>query len=45
MNIIDGMHAARFRSGQDPDNKDRDKKVKEEEKKMPMVLRNLKNGS
>ncbi|MEW9668268.1 hypothetical protein [Ammoniphilus sp. 3BR4] len=45
MNIMDGMHSARFRAGQDPNNKDREKKLKEEEEKMPMVLRNLKNGS
>jgi hypothetical protein len=45
MNIIDGMHSARFRTVGDPNNKLRKKRVKEEEKEMPMVLRNLKNGS
>lgn len=43
-NIIDGMDEARFQSPNN-DNKLREKKVKEEDKKMPMVLRNLKNGS
>ena len=41
---MDGMDAARITSGNDNGNKLREKKV-EEEKKMPMVLRNLKNGS
>jgi hypothetical protein len=44
-NIIDGMDAARFQSANSIDNKLKEKKIKEEEKKMPMVLRNLKNGS
>jgi hypothetical protein len=44
-NIIDGMDAARFQSANHPDGKKREKKLKEEEKKMPTVLRNLKNGS
>ncbi|WP_227936045.1 hypothetical protein [Alkalihalobacillus deserti] len=44
-NIIDGMDAARFQSANHPGNKQREKKLKEEEKKMPTVLRNLKNGS
>ncbi|WP_156321493.1 hypothetical protein [Halalkalibacter akibai] len=44
-NIIDGMDAARFKSANHQDGKQREKKMKEEEKKMPMVLRNLKNGS
>jgi hypothetical protein len=44
-NIIDGMDEARFQSPNRNDNKLREKKAKEEEKKMPMVLRNLKNGS
>jgi hypothetical protein len=43
-NIIDGMDEARFQSPNN-DKKLREKKVKEENKKMPMVLRNLKNGS
>jgi hypothetical protein len=43
-NIIDGMDAARFKSGNPTQNK-RQKKEKEDEKKMPMVLKNLKNGS
>lgn len=44
-NIIDGMDEARFRSANPVDNKLKEKKLKEEEKKMPIVLRNLKNGS
>ncbi|MFC0560406.1 hypothetical protein [Halalkalibacter alkalisediminis] len=44
-NIIDGMDAARFKSANHPEGKRQEKKMKEEEKKMPMVLRNLKNGS
>ncbi|WP_181444624.1 hypothetical protein [Bacillus sp. 03113] len=44
-NIIDGMDEARFKSPKGNNNKPQEKKVKEEEKKMPMVLRNLKNGS
>jgi hypothetical protein len=43
-NIIDGMDAARFKSGNQNQNKHQ-KKDKEDEKKMPMVLKNLKNGS
>ena len=47
MNIMDGMDAARFKSG-NPDYTSEDKetkkeKEKEEQKKMPMVLRNLNN--
>jgi hypothetical protein len=38
------MDAARFQSPNSSNNKLK-KKVNEEEKKMPMVLRNLKNGS
>ncbi len=44
-NIIDGMDAARFRSANDPNNKERETKTKQTNKKMPTVLRNLKNGS
>lgn len=44
-NIIDGMDAARFQSANSKGNKLPEKKVNEEEKKMPMVLRDLKNGS
>ncbi len=44
-NIIDGMDEARFQSPNRNGYKPQEKKVKEEEKKMPMVLRNLKNGS
>jgi hypothetical protein len=40
MNIMDGMDAARFTSG-NPHNKDKPKKLRKLEKKMPMVLRNL----
>ncbi|MGM7721689.1 hypothetical protein [uncultured Metabacillus sp.] len=43
-NIIDGMDAARFQSANSADRKLKEKKGKEE-KEMPMVLRNLKNGS
>ncbi|WP_157801006.1 hypothetical protein [Bacillus solitudinis] len=45
-NIMDGMDAARFRSG-NPNAKERPKQEKEtsKEKKMPPVLKNLKNGS
>ncbi len=43
-NIIDGMDAARFQSPNRNGYKPQEKKSKEE-KKMPMVLRNLKNGS
>jgi hypothetical protein len=39
------MDAARFRSANSNENKLQNKKIKEEEKKMPMVLKNLKNGS
>lgn len=45
MNIMEGMYSSRFKAGQDPNNKAREKKAKEDEEKMPMVLRNLKNGS
>lgn len=44
-NIIDGMDQARFRSAVPNDNQVRNKKAEKENKKMPMVLRNLKNGS
>jgi hypothetical protein len=40
LNIMDGMDAARFTSG-NPHEKDKNKKLKQQEKKMPMVLRNL----
>ncbi|WP_156178292.1 hypothetical protein [Bacillus sp. SA1-12] len=43
-NIIDGMDAARFRSANSADKKLKEKERKEE-KEMPMVLKNLKNGS
>jgi hypothetical protein len=43
-NIIDGMDEARFRSSYANKNK-RQNKNKTEEKKMPVVLKNLKNGS
>lgn len=42
MNIMDGMDAARFRSG-NPDKKASDKKKSTEKSSMPMVLRNLNN--
>ncbi|CAM4397787.1 hypothetical protein PAAL109150_24755 [Paenibacillus alkaliterrae] len=42
MNIMDGMDAARFKSG-NPDDKSKEKEAKKDEKKMPMVLRNLNN--
>lgn len=41
---MDGMDAARFQASNN-DSKLREKKRQEEDKKMPMVLRNLKNGS
>ncbi|GAA3328144.1 hypothetical protein GCM10020331_070930 [Ectobacillus funiculus] len=41
-NIIDGMDQARFRSAVPNDNQIRNKKIEKENKKMPMVLRNLK---
>jgi hypothetical protein len=44
-NIIDGMDEARFQSGNVKANSPSQKKGKKEEKKMPMVLKNLKNGS
>ena len=44
-NIIDGMDQARFRSGNVKANKHSQKKREAEEKKMPLVLKNLKNGS
>jgi hypothetical protein len=44
-NIIDGMDEARFQSGNVKANKSSQKKRSEEEKKMPTVLKNLKNGS
>ncbi|WP_258881287.1 hypothetical protein [Paenibacillus sp. sptzw28] len=42
MNIMDGMDAARFKSG-NPHHKKKEEELKQEEKKMPMVLRNLNN--
>ena len=44
-NIIDGMDNARFRSPNPNGQNFRDKNKKEAEKKMPLVLKNLKNGS
>jgi hypothetical protein len=44
-NIIDGMDEARFQSGNVKANKPSQKKREAEEKKMPLVLKNLKNGS
>ncbi|MFC0471872.1 hypothetical protein ACFFHM_15550 [Halalkalibacter kiskunsagensis] len=44
-NIIDGMDSARFQSANNPGNKQRVKKVEKEDKKMPTVLKDLKNGS
>jgi len=44
-NIIDGMDEARFQSGNAKANNQTQKKGKAEDKKMPMVLKNLKNGS
>lgn len=43
-NIIDGMDEARFRSSNTNKNKGQNK-GKTEEKKIPVVLKNLKNGS
>ncbi|WP_338447807.1 hypothetical protein R4Z09_16305 [Niallia oryzisoli] len=43
-NIIDGMDSARFQSPKSKENKEQLKNNKEE-KEMPMVLKNLKNGS
>ncbi|MBO1512886.1 hypothetical protein [Metabacillus bambusae] len=43
-NIIDGMDQARFRSNGSNQNKGQNRD-KTEEKKMPLVLKNLKNGS
>jgi hypothetical protein len=42
MNIMDGMDAARFKSG-NPHSKKKEEELKQEEKKMPMVLRNFNN--
>lgn len=42
MNIMDGMDAARYKSG-NPNYKPENKETKKETKKMPMVLRNLNN--
>ncbi len=42
MNIMDGMDAARFKSG-NPEQKSKGKRSKKKEKEMPMVLRNLNN--
>lgn len=44
-NIIDGMDAARFNSPGTNDKKQHEKGIKENKKKMPTVLENLKNGS
>ena len=44
-NIIDGMDNARFQSGNVKAKKSTQKNGNETEKKMPMVLKNLKNGS
>ena len=45
-NIIDGMDQARFKAGHpNPQKKEIQQKQKAEQKKMPMVLENLKNGS
>ncbi|MGO4888348.1 hypothetical protein ACJ2A9_11360 [Anaerobacillus sp. MEB173] len=43
-NIIDGMDEARFKAGK-PSSNNREQKGKEAKKKMPTVLKNLKNGS
>jgi hypothetical protein len=43
-NIIDGMDQARFRANEPIQNKGQNRE-KAEEKKMPLVLKNLKNGS
>ncbi|WP_191090741.1 hypothetical protein [Niallia endozanthoxylica] len=43
-NIIDGMDIARFQSPKPKENQ-QSMKNKKEEKEMPMVLKNLKNGS
>ncbi|MFC0270635.1 hypothetical protein ACFFIX_04100 [Metabacillus herbersteinensis] len=43
-NIIDGMDEARFRSSYTNKNKGQNRE-KTGEKKMPVVLKNLKNGS
>lgn len=42
-NIIDGMDAARYTAGTVKPKEQ--KKAKKEEKEMPLVLKNLKNGS
>lgn len=44
-NIIDGMDEARFQTPNPNGKKLQEKKANKDEKKMPMVLRNLKNGS
>lgn len=44
-NIIDGMDQARFTSPNGVVKEKNKKEVTKEEKKTPMVLRNLKNGS
>ncbi|UOE92126.1 hypothetical protein [Alkalihalobacillus sp. LMS39] len=43
-NIMDGMDAVRFRSG-NPITGKRKKHQNRNKKKMPLVLKNLKNGS
>jgi len=42
---MDGMDNVRFQSGNVKEKKSTQKKENETEKEMPMVLRNLKNGS
>lgn len=42
MNIMDGMDAARYNSG-NPGQKSKGKSKKNKEQEMPMVLRNLNN--
>jgi len=42
---MDGMDQARFKSPHTRDNKKDEKNAKKEEKEMPLVLKNLKNGS
>ena len=44
-NIIDGMDAARFKTLGTNQKRQQNENVKEKEKKTPMVLKNLKNGS
>ncbi|XEC93882.1 hypothetical protein AB6A23_21410 [Paenibacillus tarimensis] len=42
INIMDGMDAARFNSA-NPHQKNKEEKLKKNEKEMPMVLRNFNN--